>query len=44
LPEARYTITQGADAEPSLWDDGRVRSANEHIDIVITDLGGTAAR
>jgi hypothetical protein len=44
LPETRYTITQGADAEPSLWDDGRVRSANEHIDIVITGLGGTAAR
>lgn len=44
LPEDRYTITRGADAEPELWDDGRVRSANEHIDIVVTGLGTTATR
>lgn len=44
LPEDRYTITRGPDAEPVLWDDGRVRSANEHIDIVITGLGTTASR
>lgn len=44
LPEDRYTITLGPDAEPLLWDDGRVRSANEHIDIVITGLGTTASR
>lgn len=44
LPEDRYTITLGADAEPELWDDGRVRSANEHIDIVVTGLGATGAR
>jgi hypothetical protein len=31
LPEDRYTITQGEDATPILWDDGRVRSVNEHI-------------
>lgn len=44
LPEDRYTITLGSDAEPLLWDDGRVRSANEHIDIIITGLGTTASR
>ncbi|NNE85390.1 MAG: hypothetical protein HKN28_15600 [Alphaproteobacteria bacterium] len=31
LAEDRYAITQGEDATPILWDDGRVRSVNEHI-------------
>ena len=31
LAADRYTVTQGADATPVLWDDGRVRSINEHI-------------
>ena len=44
LLENRYTITQGPDAEPDLWDDGRVRSANEHIDIEIIGLGTAATR
>ena len=44
LPEDRYTITRGPDAEPLLWDDGRVRSANEHIDIVVTGLGNAVSR
>jgi len=44
LPIDRYTITRGADAEPLLWDDGRVRSANEHISIVVTGLGAAATR
>jgi hypothetical protein len=44
LPDGRYTIQRGSDADPLLWDDGRVRSANEHIDIVITGLGNTGSR
>lgn len=36
LPEGRYSVKIGPDAEPVLWDDGRVRSANENIDIVIS--------
>jgi len=27
-----------------LWDDGRIRSANEHIDVRIVGLGNTASR
>lgn len=44
LPADRYSITRGADAEPILWDDGRVRSANEHINISVTGLGASATR
>lgn len=35
LPEGRYSVTLGPDAQPVLWDDGRVRSANENIEITI---------
>jgi hypothetical protein len=44
LPKDRYSVTLGPDAEPTLWDDGRIRSANEHIDIVVLDLGGDTTR
>ena len=44
LPETRYTVQRGPDAEPLLWDDGRVRSANEHINIFIRGLGNAAER
>jgi len=44
LPENRYTVALGEDAEPDLWDDGRIRSANEHIDVRIVGLGNTASR
>ena len=40
LPEARYDVILGADAEPSLWDDGRVRGSNEHIIVDIVGLSG----
>ena len=43
LPEDRYTVAVGPDAEPVLWDDGRVRSANENIEIVI-GFGEAATR
>ncbi|MEP4378917.1 MAG: hypothetical protein ABJ215_11005 [Alphaproteobacteria bacterium] len=35
LDENRYTVALGPDARPVLWDDGRVRSANENIEIEI---------
>jgi len=44
LPKNRYTTALGEDAEPEFWDDGRIRSANEHIDIQIVGLGATASR
>ncbi len=44
LPEDRYTVALGPDAEPELWDDGRVRNANEHIDIEIIGLSDTPTR
>lgn len=44
LPENRYTVALGEDAEPDLWDDGRIRSANEHINVRIVGLGNTASR
>ncbi len=44
LTDSRYTVARGADAEPELWDDGRIRSANEHIDIQIVGLGKAASR
>jgi hypothetical protein len=34
----RYTVEVGPPAQPLLWDDGRVRSANEYIDVVIAGL------
>ena len=44
LSDSRYMTTLGSDAEPELWDDGRIRSANEHIDIKIIGLGAAASR
>lgn len=44
LQENRYTVELGKDAEPDLWDDGRIRSINEHIDIQIIGLGGVPSR
>ena len=44
LAEDRYSITQGEDATPVLWDDGRVRSVNEHIIIEVTKLGAPLTR
>ena len=38
LDAERYTVTIGPPAEPRLWDDGRIRDANEHIDVAITGL------
>ena len=38
LPEARFNLVLGTDAEPSLWDDGRVRDSNEHIVVEVTGL------
>ena len=43
LPAERYSVMLGPDAEPILWDDGRVRSANENIDITIS-FGDTPSR
>jgi hypothetical protein len=44
LAEDRYTITQGDDAAPILWDDGRVRSVNEHIIVEVVARGSTLTR
>lgn len=44
LAQERYTVTQGADATPILWDDGRVRSVNEHIIVEVTGLGAPLTR
>ena len=38
LAEVRFNIVEGADAEPSLWDDGRVRGSNENIVVEVTGL------
>jgi hypothetical protein len=38
LAKDRYTVTQGDDAAPVLWDDGRVRSVNEHIIVEVIGL------
>lgn len=43
LDAGRYSVTRGPDAEPVLWDDGRVRSANENIEIAIS-FADAAAR
>jgi len=44
LAADRYSVEIGPDAEPVLWDDGRVRSANENIEIIIGGFGETASR
>ncbi len=44
LAPDRYTVTQGADATPVLWDDGRVRSVNEHIIVEVQGLGAPLTR
>jgi hypothetical protein len=44
LAKDRYTVTQGADATPVLWDDGRVRSVNEHIIVEVTAPGAPLTR
>ena len=44
LATDRYTVTQGPDAAPILWDDGRVRSVNEHIIIEVTERGAPLTR
>lgn len=44
LSEDRYAITQGDDATPILWDDGRVRSVNEHIIVEVVARGSTLTR
>lgn len=38
LSPDRYTIEIGTPAQPRLWDDGRIRDANEHIDVAITGV------
>ena len=42
--EDRYKVTKGTDATPVLWDDGRVRSVNEHIIVEVTKLGPPLTR
>ena len=44
LAKDRYTVTQGADATPVLWDDGRMRSVNEHIIVEVTVPGAALTR
>jgi hypothetical protein len=38
LARGRYTAELGKPAQPRLWDDGRIRGANEHIDVVVNGL------
>ena len=44
LAEDRYSVTQGDNATPVLWDDGRVRSVNEHIIVEVTKRGAPLTR
>jgi hypothetical protein len=44
LGEDRYTVEVGREAEPVLWDDGRVRSANENIEIDVVGFGNAPDR
>lgn len=44
LAEDRYAVEIGPDAKPVLWDDGRVRSANENIEITIGGFGAPKTR
>lgn len=36
LTEDRFTVTIGEPAAPRLWDDGRIRDANEHLEVFVT--------
>jgi len=44
LDQDRYVVIQGDDATPVLWDDGRIRSVNEHIIVEVTELGAPLTR
>lgn len=44
LAANRYNVEVGPDADPVLWDDGRVRSANENIEITIGGFGKATTR
>jgi hypothetical protein len=44
LAANRYTVEIGPDALPVLWDDGRVRHANENIEITIGGFGEPKTR
>ncbi|MBT5944384.1 MAG: hypothetical protein HOK98_05910 [Rhodospirillaceae bacterium] len=44
LAANRYNVEIGPDADPVLWDDGRVRSANENIEITIGGFGEAKTR
>ena len=44
LSADRYRVIQGPDATPLLWDDGRIRSVNEHIIVEVTERGAALTR
>jgi hypothetical protein len=44
LAKDHYSVAQGADATPVLWDNGRVRSVNEHIIVEVTAHGAPSTR
>ena len=44
LAQKRYKIVEGDAATPVLWDDGRVRSVNEHIIFEVVGLGTPLTR
>lgn len=44
LAANRYTVEVGPDALPVLWDDGRIRHANENIEITIGGFGDPKTR
>jgi len=44
LAKDRYEVIQGADATPLLWDDGRIRSVNEHIVVEVVEQGAALTR
>ncbi|MGE0256755.1 MAG: hypothetical protein AB7N54_19180 [Alphaproteobacteria bacterium] len=43
LPAEQWSVVRGRPAEPALWDDGRLRDANENItiDVVGFEAGGS---
>ncbi len=43
LAAERWSVVRGRPAEPALWDDGRLRDANEHIVIAVVgfEAGGS---
>lgn len=43
LPAERWSVVRGRPADPALWDDGRLRDANEHIVIAVVgfEAGGS---